>query len=220
MGTRERRDRAKHQTRQMILDAARALFNEVGFSAFTMRTLAERIEYTPTAIYHHFESKEALVTELCHQDFGQLAEHLQTLVHIADPVERIRGVGEAFLEFAIRYPNHYRFMFMSGKPAVEHSPEYLAERKGNPEEDAYAFFVRAVEEAIRQDRLRPEFTDAHEVVQMLWGAAHGIISLHLSMSHDAWVPWRDLADTVRQVNRLLIQSLVRDAAAVPAVQVP
>lgn len=214
MGTKERRDREKHETRQLILDAARQLFVEVGFDSFTMRGLAERIEYTPTAIYHHFASKDALVDELCQTDFAHLAEHFKGLASSGSPIDRIRGVGEAYLDFALRHPNHYRFMFMVIRPPSQHAPEYVAETRGNPEADAYAFFVRAIEEAIAQGLLRPEFTDAHEVAQMLWGATHGLVSLHYLQAKDEWVPWRDLRTTARRLNDLTLAAIVREPAAV------
>ncbi|HKO02638.1 MAG TPA: helix-turn-helix domain-containing protein, partial [Thermoanaerobaculia bacterium] len=43
----------------MILDAARELFATEGYDAVTMRRIADRIEYSPTAIYFHFNDKEA-----------------------------------------------------------------------------------------------------------------------------------------------------------------
>ena len=49
----------------MILDAARELFATEGYEAVTMRRIADRIEYSPTAIYFHFKDKESLVRELC-----------------------------------------------------------------------------------------------------------------------------------------------------------
>ncbi|HEY1434684.1 MAG TPA: helix-turn-helix domain-containing protein, partial [Thermoanaerobaculia bacterium] len=50
MGTIERRERERQELRDRILDAARELFVEQGYDAVTMRKIAERIEYSPTAI--------------------------------------------------------------------------------------------------------------------------------------------------------------------------
>jgi AcrR family transcriptional regulator len=76
VGVKERREREKQATRQLILDAARELLVEGGAEALTMRALAERIEYSATAIYAHFADKEALVTELSVCDFQAFTEHL------------------------------------------------------------------------------------------------------------------------------------------------
>ena len=66
---------------------------EEGFEAVTMRAIADRIEYTPTALYHHFPSKQALLNELCQSDFAGLASHMQGAA-VPDPIERLRAVGE------------------------------------------------------------------------------------------------------------------------------
>src|SRR5207253_1624644 len=75
----ERRQRERVQTRQKILDAARRMFVQRGYDATTMRAIAAKIGYTPTAIYHHFEDKEALVAELPALDFRAFAQALQAI---------------------------------------------------------------------------------------------------------------------------------------------
>src|SRR6185369_13375110 len=117
MGSLERRSRERADTRQRILDAAREMFVRRGYEATTMRAIAERIRYTPTAIYHHFRNKEALLIELTSQDFRALAQAFQRIRTVADPVERLRAIGEAYVEFGLAHPMHYRLMFMTPHPA-------------------------------------------------------------------------------------------------------
>ncbi len=210
MGTIERRAREREETREKILQAARDLFGTHGYEAVTMRAVADAIEYTPTAIYHHFENKQALVTELCHTDFLSLAQHFVKAAAIADPVERIRKVGEAYLEFAVLHPNHYRFMFLTQIPEVEHTEEFLAETRDNPEKDAYAFLRRACAEAIETGRLREELADPDEVAQVCWGALHGLISIHVLKGSKSWVPLRDLKATAAQAINILFRGMIRN----------
>src|SRR5688572_10720436 len=113
MGTTERREREKQELRTKILDAARELFVQEGYEAVTMRRIAERIEYSPTAIYLHFKDKDSLLRELCEADFLKLAEELVARELPEDPVARLRGAALGYVEFARRYPNHYRLMFMT-----------------------------------------------------------------------------------------------------------
>lgn len=207
MGTQERRRREKEETREKILQAARDLFLARSYEGVTMRAIADAIEYTPTAIYHHFSSKQALLSELCHSDFESLGRHFVRAAAIADPIERVRAVGEAYLDFAIRYPNHYRFMFMTSLP-VEHPEEYLAEHRDNPEKDAYAFFRRSCQDAIESGRLRGEVTDADELAQILWGAVHGLISLHVLKQNQSWVPLRDLRKTAHRAMDVLFRGVL------------
>jgi AcrR family transcriptional regulator len=211
MGTKERRTRERIETREMILEAAREMFAEEGYDAVTMRAIAERIEYTPTAIYHHFPSKQALLTELCECDFQGLAKLFQTHAAPADPIERLRAVGNAYLRFAVDYPSQYRFMFMTVLPQLEHDAEYLEKNAENPEHNAYVFLRMACAEAIAQKRFRPEITDPDQVAQILWSNIHGLVSLRMTKKHDKFVPWKDLEATAKLSMDALLRGMLREA---------
>jgi len=208
MGSKERRDRERDETRGRILDAAREMFVSDGVEAVTMRAIARRIEYTPTAIYHHFKDKNALIIELCHGDFRALAHAFGKVGRIDDPVERLRRIGQAYVEFAIEYPSHYRFMFMTITPPFEP----IGDDRGNPEEDAYAFLKMSVEEAISARTLRPELDNADLVAQMLWASTHGVVSLHIAKEHDSWISWQDTRKTAHQAIDAMLRGIVRDDA--------
>jgi AcrR family transcriptional regulator len=205
MGTKERRERERQETRERIIDAARELFATRGVEATTMRAIADRIEYTPTAIYHHFRDKDELILEICHRDFRALAQQFVRIGRIDDPVERLLRIGGAYVDFAVEFPNHYRIMFMTALPVHDHE----AQEKGNPEEDAYAFLVQTVTEAMESGRFRPELTDVHQVAQMVWGAIHGIVSLQLAKCNDAWIEWRDVKQTAELLNAAMLRGILR-----------
>jgi len=211
VGTIERRERERQELRDRILDAARELFVEQGYEAVTMRKIAERIEYSPTAIYFHFKDKQALLVELCDADFGALAQEFQKIARIADPIERLRQIGRAYVGFGIASPNHYRLMFMTPH-ALGMRPEDSRLRKGNPEEDAYAFLRATTAEAIASGRLRPELSDADLVSQMVWAGTHGVVSLHIAKCNDNWVEWRDAKATAHALIDVMIRGLLREGA--------
>src|SRR5581483_625039 len=113
MGPSDRREREKQEVRRKILDAARELFVTVGYDAVTMRKIAEKIEYSPTAIYLHFKDKEELIQELCENDFYSFSVHFASVNAIEDPEERLRAAGQVYVDFALACPNQYRLMFMT-----------------------------------------------------------------------------------------------------------
>lgn len=209
MGPRERRDRERAETRQLILNAARELFAAEGIEAVSMRQIAKRIEYTPTTIYHHFRDKQALLTELCHDDFRALAGAFVRIGHIADPLARLQAIGMAYVDFSIAFPSHYRFMFMTRHVHLE-DPDEVTWRK-NPEEDAYFFLRQTVEEALYRGQLREELRDADQVAQMVWGAVHGVIALHIAKHDDPWITWAPMRETARAV----IEAMTRGIARAP-----
>jgi AcrR family transcriptional regulator len=210
MGVKERRERAKSETRDKILDAARELFITEGYDGVSMRKVAEKIEYSPTAIYVHFADKEELFRELCHEDFGRLAEIFQSGTASLDPVERLRHIGRTYVDFGVQFPNHYKMMFMTPHPLAE-LDETDQEIKGNPEMDAYAFLKLSVQQAIDAGCFRDELKDAELISQTLWAAVHGVISLHIAKCNDAWVEWRPIKDRAELMLDATLRGLLREA---------
>jgi AcrR family transcriptional regulator len=201
LGPRERREREREEIRTKILDAARDLFVREGYEAVTMRRVADKIEYSPTAIYFHFRDKETLLREICDTDFLTLAHAIAAAARIPDTIERLKATGLAYFRFGVEFPNHYRLMFMTPHPPL--GDEHEIER-GNPEQDAYAFLKQIVVQAIAEQRLRPELTDADLVAQTMWAGVHGVISLNIAKSNDSWVEWRSLEERAR----LMVDALV------------
>ncbi len=207
MGTKERREREREEIRGKILDAARELFVQEGYDAVTMRRIAERIEYSATAIYLHFKDKRAVLIALCDADFLRLAGELQKIGRVEDPVERMRLSGRAYVRFALENPNHYRWMFMTPHPELD--PQDSGIRVGNPEEDAWAFLRGTVAEAIEAGLLRPGLTDPDLVAQAVWGSVHGVVSLHIAKCNDDWVDWRPPGEVAELLMDATIRGLVR-----------
>ena len=207
LGPKERRVREREEIREKILDAARELFVAEGFEAVTMRRIAEAIEYSPTAIYFHFKDKEALLKELCESDFRNLAHKFARIARVRDPIERLRATGLAYADFGFDYPNHYRLMFMTPHPPIPHDDNL---DHGNPEEDAYAFLRTIIEQAIAENRLRPELTDPELVAQTVWAGVHGVVSLHIAKESDAWVKWRPVKKRVQKMLDTLVAGIVRE----------
>jgi AcrR family transcriptional regulator len=54
-------------THQKILNAATDLFSEVGYAAAGLGEIIERVGMTKGALYHHFDSKDALATAIIEQ---------------------------------------------------------------------------------------------------------------------------------------------------------
>src|SRR4051795_5226418 len=96
MGIKERQERDREAVRRAILDAARDLFVTEGFQNVSIRKIAERIEYSPAAIYGYFPSKDDIFFALAEEGFRLLGDpgsetgraHLQAL----PPVERVHKV--------------------------------------------------------------------------------------------------------------------------------
>lgn len=208
MGVIERRERERLETRERILDAARELFVTEGYDGVTMRKVAEKIEYSPTAIYVHFRDKQQLFLELCHSDYRRLAETFNQIAQIPDPIERLRRIGYGYMRFGLENPNHYRMMFMTSHPPL---PEGMEKEmgKGNPEEDAYAFLRQTVQQALEAGAFRPELTDIELLSQTLWAGVHGMVSLQIAKGDDDWVTWAPIESRASIIIESFLHGLLR-----------
>ena len=112
MGTKERQQRERDRTRDAILTAARDLFVTEGYRHVSMRKIAERIEYSPAAIYSYFPSKDDIFFALTEEGFRLLAGHLAPGTAAADPLERLRRGLWAFYEFSKTHPEYFELMFV------------------------------------------------------------------------------------------------------------
>jgi len=72
-----RRERELAERRQVIVTAARELAEAEGWESVTTRRLADRIEYSQPVLYSHFEGKDAIVTAVALEGYGELASLLQ-----------------------------------------------------------------------------------------------------------------------------------------------
>lgn len=205
MGPKERREREREEIRTRILDAARELFASEGVESVTMRRIADRIEYSPTAIYFHFRDKDALLAELCDCDFRSFAHGFTEIAQIPDAVDRLRAAGEAYVSFGLKNPSHYRLMFMTPK-----TTEKSTIAKGNPEEDSYAFLKLIVAELMEQGRFRDHITDVDLAAQVIWSAVHGVVSLEIAKCKDEWVDWRPVDERARVMSDMIIDGLLKE----------
>jgi AcrR family transcriptional regulator len=201
----ERRERDKLAVRTKILDAARELFVAHGFDAVTMRMIAERAEYTPTALYYHFADKASLLRELVEADFAALAGDFQRIAGIADPMERLLATGRAYTAFALAHPNHYRLMFMSHN--VTATCDTSGARRGNPEQDAYAFLLAVSRDVIATGNVLPQYRDPDLLAQIAWAGLHGVIALHIDNDADEWIQWKPAAETAAAMGDVLLRGL-------------
>jgi AcrR family transcriptional regulator len=78
--------------RQQILHAARDIMVKEGYGALSMRKVADRIEYSPTAIYLHFADKQSLLVELCEETFAKPLGILRQIVADCVRLKKVKAV--------------------------------------------------------------------------------------------------------------------------------
>jgi AcrR family transcriptional regulator len=113
MGIKERQERDRETLRRAILDAARELFVVEGYANVSIRKIAERIEYSPAAIYGYFPSKDDIFYALAEEGFRLLHSPLSPDSDPTEPpLERLRHMLWHFYTFSVEQPQYFALMFV------------------------------------------------------------------------------------------------------------
>lgn len=156
-----------------ILEAARDLILEGGLEALSMRAVAERVGVSATALYHYFANKQDLVDKVTRGAF----EHFDATIRGAadrqpvGSIERVRAIGEAYVQFARENEAYFRVIFDSTAP----DPRTLEDLPGG---GGYPVLRQAVTDAMESGQMRR--LDADVVSVYLWALVHGIVTLYLA----------------------------------------
>ena len=173
MGVKERHEREREAVTAAILDAARELFIAEGYQSVSIRKIAEKIEYSPAAIYGYFPSKDDIFYALAEEGFRMLLDRAQEPPG-PDPLEDVRRAFLSFYEFSKDHPEHYALMFVDRSvPRISRDWErfgFVHEMQG----EVAAMIQRAIDAGIF-----PPGTDAAAAVLVLVAAVHGAAAMRL-----------------------------------------
>jgi AcrR family transcriptional regulator len=173
LGVRERQEREREAVARAILDAARELFVAEGYQNVSIRKIAEKIEYSPAAIYGYFESKDDIFLALAEEGFRMLFAPGHEM-SIPDPIEKIRAGFWRLYTFSKEHPEHFALMFLDRSvPPISKDWErfgFIREMKGR--------MAAHIESVVKQG-LFPSDTKADDVFQILGAAIHGVAVMRL-----------------------------------------
>ena len=114
--------------RELILAAAREIFEAEGLEGASLRAIAARAGYTPAALYFHFPSKEAIYAELLLISLSALGDAIrQAASGLAAPQEQLRAAAMGFFSFYFARPRDLDlgfYLFHGGMRPAGLGPDY------------------------------------------------------------------------------------------------
>jgi AcrR family transcriptional regulator len=161
-----------------LLRAAVGLIAEVGPAAFTLREVARRAGISHNAPYRHFREKDELLAAVATEGFERLADALAkpgkaTRARNPNPaLRRFQASGLAYVQFALRSPEHLLVMF-DWPLAPDRYPELSAAAKR-----AFSVLVGLVEAAQREGSLPG--ADPLAFACIAWSLVHGVAKLAIA----------------------------------------
>ncbi|MEW5871027.1 MAG: TetR/AcrR family transcriptional regulator [Chloroflexota bacterium] len=167
--------RRYEKTRQGILDAARAILLEQGVQAISMRTLAEKVDYSPAALYKYFSNKEEIIEALRQEAWALLAAHEPEVEPGMSLGEIFIQSGRSYVDFATRYPEYYLLMMST----VEGGPASLAAFKQDPN---FLSLLQFMEAAVAAGEFKvPDGYTTFHMTLLSWFSVHAVALLKLTM---------------------------------------
>ncbi|MFP4565979.1 MAG: TetR/AcrR family transcriptional regulator [Spirochaetaceae bacterium] len=157
--------------KQALIEAATGMILESGIGSVTMRALARRVGVSPAAYAYHFPDKSSLLMAIATEGFRKLNAYFEPARSTGDPRERLRVLGERYIDFALTYPGHYRVMF-GDHSTLDHSEpdeEFLSESGA-----AFRLLLHAMEEVVPAG---PETARALDGALTVWSQIHGAVLL-------------------------------------------
>src|SRR5581483_12294823 len=98
-----KREQTKLANRQAILDAARAVFGELGYETATVRDIIRRTGLSVGAFYNYYRSKEEVFEALADDGARRFRPILHAVHEQATDFESyLRGAVRAYFEFTAR----------------------------------------------------------------------------------------------------------------------
>lgn len=168
--------------REALIAASEAIIAERGVAGFSLREAARRVGVSPAAPTHHFKDARGLLTAIAARAFSDLAAALTAGAQAGgpDPASRLRGMGIAYVRFALAQPA--RFDLMWRMALLDHEDAaFSAAAHGAFAVLAVAVGGQAPEHGCGPPRPGPSLVAA-------WSLVHGFARLALDGAFDPDTP--------------------------------
>ena len=191
--------------RRVLVDAAFELVGEGGAEGLSVREAARRAGVSPGAPFRHFASREALLAAVAEEAQRRLGTEVDRALAKApaDPLQRFRSVGLAYLRWAKRNPAH--FEVISSRRLFDHDRS-AAVSAGNAE--VIGLTERILEEAHARGQL-----GTSDLKQVLIGAralVYGYARMAIDGHFPRWgVAEADVDRTAESILDLFITGIAR-----------
>ena len=195
------------ERRSEILQVAKRLFLEEGYSRTTIRRIASEIGISSTALYVYFPEKNSILHEICAETFTGLTREFDAIrARKLAPLEALRAASYAYIDFGLGHPHEYELTF------VVHSPGNCPPGEidpGDPGERAYRSLLDLVADAVNAGVLAEPNVD--RIAQQIWAGVHGLVTLFLSQPAFPWEVGKD--ELIRGQVEMLVRGIAKESVS-------
>lgn len=156
-----------------------------------MRGIAKRIGYSATAIYLHFENKDALVHALIDEGMENLYQRLRvSSVSEAQPAQDLETACRAYVKFGLENPEYYEIMHLLHPERMMRYPAEMYRRARRS--------LELIQDILTEGASVGQFAIESAAVSAaaIWAMLHGVVSLMISKRVDVRIDGDALISTL------------------------
>lgn len=178
----------REQIRRRMQEAAAEIYRVEGMSAISARAIAKKAGVSVGTIYAHFGNLTGLMQSLWKGHVGRLNAKFQELAAQNElPLDRLRALLTAYLEFGVKNAELYRGAFLFVRPSAQQKPDI--------EPLISADFPALLIDSIQKGQAFGDIiAGAPEMLaQILWSGVHGCLALPVNIDRLDLMPAEKLA---------------------------
>ena len=121
-----RREREKEAMRELIISTAKEIIADEGFDNVSIRKIANKIEYSPSIIYHYFKDKDEIMNTVMNSGYMKIVR----AVSISDtenltPKQRLSQMTRNYIKEALKMPDEFLAVQINQSPQALKHTSYL-----------------------------------------------------------------------------------------------
>lgn len=170
------------ETKDKILSAACDIYLEEGIGGLSMRKVAGKVGISATAIYRHYENREALHHQVLVDGFRAFGSYLYPSLSGETPLDRINLAADGFFRFATEQSRYYELLFLSMDVVDE---DKVKEVLKNEAKNTFGFVIERVEECMQAGVFKKD--NPEEIAMLLLATCNGFFGLYISKKFEGSV---------------------------------
>ncbi|HEX2907335.1 MAG TPA: TetR/AcrR family transcriptional regulator [Phototrophicaceae bacterium] len=156
-----------------LIRAGIEILSQDGMQALSLRQVAKQAGVSHTAPYAHFADKQALIAAIAAAGYQKLYQQLVAAQENQnDALARLVALAQAYVQFALDEPDHFKITFSGIVETEQNYPEYVEQSK-----QCFALVVDGVVACQANGTLAAGDTQLMAV--SIWASIHGFAQLLL-----------------------------------------
>ncbi len=160
--------------RRVLIDTALEIISEQGAKDISLRQVAQRAGVSHTAPYRHFKDKNAILAAVAKEGFDMMLAQTEDRIagNKGNELDHFAICGLSYIDFASKYPSHYRVMFGTRSDDSYFSDEFKPE-------SIPVFQLLRDKIKICQKKGLLKAGDLHHMAMAAWSIVHGFAMLRI-----------------------------------------